>query len=357
MDWIRRDVALSNVRRRLAAVERSGDAAPLFDDEAVRDVAELVEYAREYPADALPGLTAAGRLFWKRYLCVGGGARGTDTPNLVAVLAVLAPVYAVDRAAVPQPLWRKLREVGDSFTQSSLVEKAPDELLDNVAGLVASGPEYAEAATYIADAATVMLPLSHPVRPLLVSELAVALDLRYQHEGEREHLDRAVTMAAEAAAEARGPVPLSRLGLISWRRYMVAGERADLDRAVEANRAAVDAARPTDPSLAGCLHNLALSLDSLADATRDLARFEEAVLASREAVSLTDPARRMALHHTVLLVSLLTDRYTVHGARSDLDEALRIGRAATASARSGAPGLDTMRAALDRTEELHADLP
>ncbi|GAA0267828.1 hypothetical protein GCM10009527_075130 [Actinomadura nitritigenes] len=51
------------------------------------------------------------------------------------------------------------------------------------------------------------------------------------------------------------------------------------------------------------------------------------MLASREAAGLTDPARRMALHHTVLLVSLLTDRHTVHGARGDLDEALRIGRA------------------------------
>jgi tetratricopeptide (TPR) repeat protein len=360
VDRIRRDVALSNVRRRLAAVERSGDAAPLFDDGAVRAAAELVEYAREHPADALPGLAAAGRLYWKRYLSVVGQGRGTDNPDFVAVLALLAPVYAADRAAVPQPLWRTLREVGDGFTQSSLVVQAPDELLDSVAGLVSAGPEhadYAEAATRIADAATVMLPRDHPVRPLLASELAVALDLRYQHEDEREYLDRAVAVAAEAAAETRGPVPLSRLGLISWRRYMVAGERADLDRAVEANRAAVAAARPFDRSLAGCLHNLALSLDSLADLTRDLDLFEEAVLASREAVGLTDPARRMALQHKVLLVSLLTDRYTVYGERGDLDEALRLGRAAAASARAGAPDLDNMRAALDRAEELHADLP
>ncbi|MDL4813753.1 tetratricopeptide repeat protein [Actinomadura opuntiae] len=357
MDRIRRDVALSNVRTRLAAVERSGDAATLFDDEAVRDAAELVEYAREHPGDALLGLAAAGRLFWKRYLSVAGRGRGTDNPDFVAVLALLAPVYAADRAAVPQPLWRTLREVGDDFTRSSLVEQAPDELLDGVTAVLASGSEHAETAALIADAAMVMLPRGHPVRPLLASELAVALDLRYEREEAREHLDRAVAVAAEAAEESRGPVPLSRLGLISWRRYTVAGERADLDRAVAANRAAADAARPSDPSLAGCLHNLSLSLGSLADATDDVDLFEEAVLASREAVELTGPDDRMVLHHTVLLVSLLTDRHRVHGARGDLDEALRIGRAAIASARFGAPGLDTMRAALDRAEGRHADLP
>lgn len=342
--------ALATVRSRLAEVEETGNAAILFDQKVIRAAADLLDYARTHPDDALVALTATGQLYWKRHLT---NLQHHDGADLTAAICLFTKVYRADRRTVPEALWGRIAEIEDVFVELSPAVITPAELVAEATDIMALGTEQGEAAVLLLRTMLVTLPTEHADRPELLSELAIALDLRHRSTGDAGDIGLAVQAAEEGLALMTQNHPgravlLSRLGLILWERYAALDNPADLDRSITLNREAVEAAGRSDPPLAGCLHNLSIALWSRWQTTGDTTYLDEAIDASRRsATPAAGPS--MSTLHTAQLMVLLTAR----GTAADLDEAAEVGRVARTSADD--PYLVEIWAATGAVAELRGD--
>ena len=83
------------------------------------------------------------------------------------------------------------------------------------------------------------------------------------------------------------PVMLSNLGVLLQRRFELTGELANLDAAIDAEQAAVAAIPPSDPRQARCLSNLGNALRIRFGQTGALADLDAAIKAGQAAVDAT----------------------------------------------------------------------
>ncbi|MEV6560362.1 hypothetical protein AB0M22_31910 [Nocardia sp. NPDC051756] len=321
--------ALATVRSGLAEVEETGDAAILFDQETIRAAADLLDYARTHPDDAIAALTAAGRLYWKRHLT---NLQHRDGADLTAAICLFTKVYRADRFTVPEALWGRIAEIEDVFVELSPAVLSPAELVAEATAIMAVGADQGEVAVLLLRTMLVTLPTDHPDRPELLSELAIALDLRRQAMGDADDFRLAVEAAEQGLALMAPTHPgravlLSRLGLILWERYAALDNPDDLDRSITLNRAAVTAAGRSDPPLAGCLHNLSIALWSRWQTTGDTTYLDEAIDAGRRSATPAAGPAMSPLHAAQLMVLL-----TARGTAADLDEAAAAGHVALTSA-------------------------
>lgn len=131
----------------------------------------------------------------------------------------------------------------------------------------------------------------HTVDPRLVSadvreffglaspqESGVARMRAYEQTGRHEHLERAISLFRQEVVEQHGDRAngLYSLGMALFHRFERTGQPVDLDEAIEQSRAALAAAAPHDPRLAGFRDGLAAALSRRFERTGRQADLDEA---------------------------------------------------------------------------------
>ena len=182
-------------------------------------------------------------------------------------------------------------------------------------------------------------PAGHPNRALYLSNLGIALHTRYEFAGDLANLDEAVARSGEAVSATPADHPnralyQSNLGIALYTRFERSGYTADLDASIDLTRQAVARTPQDHPSRAGMLSNLGIALDARFERVGDTADLDEAINATREAVSATptdDPNR--ALYLSNLCGAVLT-RFERIGDSADLDEAIQAAQQAVSATSS-----------------------
>jgi tetratricopeptide (TPR) repeat protein len=274
------DEALAAVRERVDRYEQTGD------QDAVLGSGVLAQAGRLWRAVLSPGGTtvevahALARLHWAREK-----ALGLDAPidELWGAMLLYARVSNVDPALVPEEVLGLL---------------APQPVIDH--SFV--GPEH-------------------------WGRRAIALLKKAQVDGDQVDLDDAIelfsgTVEAFPQEHEFWAGDMSNLSLALRLRYDRRGDPADLDRAEKVARAAVRATAPTDPHLPGRLDNLSTALSARASRTGDLVAGMEAVRLSSRAVRTAPPhfLHRLVLEENLAAARMV--RFHLTGDRDELDRAV-----------------------------------
>ncbi|MCM3920144.1 tetratricopeptide repeat protein, partial [Frankia sp. AiPs1] len=243
-----RERLLEQVQARLDrfAVDRS--PATVLDLEAVAEVAALLGTVVEPAADLEIARLSAG-LHWARYLILPDGE---DQQDLMAALALFAPVYQAHPDMVPD----QVRVFFDEQWHGAVIV-TPDALSGRAAALLRetmrTGDRRAlDDAIDLLRQAVDASPPDHPGRAAMLSNLGAALQARFERAGQLADLDAAIS-AGQAAVNASPPdhpdraAMLSNLGAALQARFERAGQLADLDAAISAGQAAVNASPPDHP--------------------------------------------------------------------------------------------------------------
>ncbi|WP_328676310.1 CHAT domain-containing protein [Streptomyces sp. NBC_00343] len=164
--------------------------------------------------------------------------------------------------------------------------------------------------------------------PEYLSNLSVALQMRFELHDARDDLDDAVTAATRAAEAAASDHP-RRIAIVSNLsnslrvRYDHFGAAEDIAAAVTWARQAV-AATSDDLDRPACVSNLALALQARYGTTGVRADLDEAIALGRESVAATPGNVRKRPARMTNLANSLRVRFERSGAVADLDEAIAL---------------------------------
>ncbi|WP_186319180.1 CHAT domain-containing protein [Streptomyces sp. SAJ15] len=170
-------------------------------------------------------------------------------------------------------------------------------------------------------------PADHPNRAIPLSSLGDALRDRFGRTGDQADLDEAIDHYQDAVrstpADHPGrPTYLSNLGLALRERFWRTGDRADLDAAITTGREAVQATPADHPNRPAMLSNLAISLATRFEHGGDQADQDQAIDHIQAAVHTTPADHPDRAGRLTNLANALQLRFERTGDRGDLDEAI-----------------------------------
>jgi tetratricopeptide (TPR) repeat protein len=192
--------------------------------------------------------------------------------------------------------------------------------------------------------AVALTPASDPARATRLFNLSFGLRRHYERTGDVNTLDQSLAAIRAAIAAASPPgtdcaVYLFELLVLLRSRFEATGSAADLDGAIEAGRQAVAAASLHDAQLCKYLSGLSGVLFSSYDGTGDLAMLEEAVIMLRMAVEKTPRDDAAWLHRNRKLELVLRQQYERTGAPQALDQAISAAREVVAATAVDSPDM------------------
>jgi RNA polymerase sigma-70 factor (sigma-E family) len=328
---------LSDVRARLIEAASTGDTRALLNESTLTEIQTLVGVLDT--SDGLEASFALGWLYWYLYLTLG---ESQGSSALEACLALLTPCFIAGWGELPGPLVPVLAERAVP-TAVKFLEQA----LNSSDSMILS--ESVSLWQRISGA----VPASDSHAPMWLSNLGVALRVRFERTGEIVDLDSAIEVGRAAVAALPADhidraKAISNLGRALAERFERTGEIADLDSAIEAGRAAV-AALPTDhPGHAAVVSDLGGTLLTRYLRTGSRTDLNAAVDAARTAansVLTQNPERAKYLSN---LGRALAERFERTGEIADLDSAIEAGRAAVAALPADHPDLGAAMANLQR---------
>ena len=322
---------LAGLERRIAAFVEHGDPQPVLAPEAV------VEARRVWQGDnpSVEVVHAVAQLHWCRYIAV---AAEDDLEISAKLFGLLLPTHP---ELVPDEACRILARSADRWAEHAFA------LLDAVDRTSDPG-----ALTQVIDLlhwSITCTPTDHPDVPGRLSNLGVALRIRFERDGRPEDLDQAVkaglaAVAVDAAVHRdRGGHLYNAAGHLNLR-FRRGGSLVDLDQAIGLFEQAVTATRPGQDAHFMMVSDLGRALAARCAAVGPVAEvgtairlwldrggvltdLERAVLLLRHLVSIT-PTAANELAELGLALAL---RSSWTGADSDLDEAIGLLRRAEAS--------------------------
>ncbi|MBB5866789.1 tetratricopeptide (TPR) repeat protein [Allocatelliglobosispora scoriae] len=322
-----REHAADAVRSRLNRYLREGPSAVL-GPEVFQELSTLGEMLDPDPDD-IPGLgtmTYLGMLHWARFQALPAGA---DEADLALAVTWFTPVFPRLPLAVP-------KELG-----STLAERVPPAGLTPAAWAdeaerMLQMPGADELPNYLGRAARLLraaLAAPDPIdadRTVIGSNLAIALQLLFNHSRDLAHLDEAISAGRTAAAMAADdPRLVGRLHVLSealHTRFEQTGDRADLDAAIEACQGAVEAS--DDARRVSLLADLSLALAVRHRTAGDLADLTAAIDAGRASIALGSEDVALALSNLGSMMQTLFERT---GDRAAISDAIEMGRRAVAA--------------------------
>jgi hypothetical protein len=239
------------------------------------------------PATDLELAHVAGWLHWFRYLALDPS---DDQQDLAAALALFMPVYQARPGAIPE----QVRAYFDRNRRSS------------------------------------------PNDPQVMASRAATFLQETLRTGDRAASNTAIDLIRQALAAAPADHPhragwLSNLGLALYIRFSRTGNQADLDEAVEVSRVAAIASPAQDPARVMYLINLGLALRTRFERTRNQTDLDEAIATGRAAVAAGPPGHPDRATWLSNLGAALRARFERSGNQTDLDEAVAADRAAAAA--------------------------
>ncbi|MEV5410337.1 CHAT domain-containing protein [Thermopolyspora sp. NPDC052614] len=290
----------------------------MLEPDALVEASRLTELLDADDGD-LNAYLVLGLLRWYRYNAL---PEGPDAAELDAALDMLTPCFISGVPDLPEPLLPELA-----------VRAAPTAV--EVLGQALDSPDL-EFITFTADLWRRIVDAAspgHPDHAVMLGNLGIALQIRFERTGEPPDVDEAVRLgrAALAATPAGHPdqaMHLSNLGIALRMRHERTGEPSDADEAVTLARQAMAAAPADDPERPGLLVNLSLALRSLFELTGVLPQVDEAIEAARAAVAATPADALERAGRLSNLCVALRIRFERTGVQADADESVEAGREA-----------------------------
>ncbi|MGI5240193.1 hypothetical protein [Dactylosporangium sp. CA-139066] len=311
---------------RIRAFER-GDAAAVLDDEALREVEQLIGSPTGRRTLSVPTVHAVAWLHWCRYRASSGG----DAWSWKAAVGWFRIVLEIDPEQVPAPIRAYL--AGDLGVEALLRAEYALELTQTA--MLGTDEAALARATGLLERAAEGDANAGVNRPVILWVLGQADRARFALTDDRRYLDQAVARLRAAVAAAGpdepdlGQMHADLAGALQ-RRYEAGAEAADLDEAVAGWREGLRLHSADAPDRVGPQSNLALALRMRFEQLGVRDDIDQAVTLGREALRTATPALRAVVQSNLAGALLLRFRHT--GATADLDEAVALGREAAEAA-------------------------
>ncbi|MFC5824735.1 CHAT domain-containing tetratricopeptide repeat protein [Nonomuraea insulae] len=317
---------LEAVRARLHR-HAADDAEAILEPGALKDAGRLLLHVAEQQED-LRALRVAGLLFWHR-------AQLSDQDDeLIPALALLAPVWEHDPRLVPAALDEFFRDQGTEVVRRTDRWHGPAVALS--ASVERTG-DAGSAAIVVGLFRQVLaaLPAEDPELAKVMSNLASALQARYEHGGGLDDLDEAIETGRRAfglfpEGGADRLVPLTALAVALRRRSGLTGRLEELEEAVSLARQAAGATPPGSPAFAERHVNLAVALVFRFEWRAEEADLTEAVALHRLVLADGGAGNPKRATHLCNLATALYTRFDAGGGTADLTAAIEATREAMA---------------------------
>ena len=272
-----RDQLLRAVMARLDRIKAARDPALVLEPGALDDAQRLAEALRDDDGD-LEACYVLGWFHWYRCLVL---PQGRHYEALEEASRALTPCFIAGVEGLPEPLLSSLASNATGTAVTLLKQAMSGSDLNLITTTVSLWQRVLTA-----------IPADHPDRVAMLSNLGLALQLRFERVGALADLDEAITVGRAAAQTAPADHPdragyLSNLSGALRVRFGRVGMLADLDEAITVARAAVRAAPADHPDQAATLSNLGGALQARFGRVGALADLDEAVTVIREAVQAT----------------------------------------------------------------------
>ncbi|MGH3374889.1 MAG: CHAT domain-containing protein [Actinoallomurus sp.] len=324
----KREDRLAVVRARLERVETRRDLSAVLDRRALVEARHLTKALDDGGGGDLEIRYVLGWLHWYRSQALPAGPNQYDLDTAVAMFT---PCFlaGTSEGPLPQPL---LPHIAD--------RAAPEALARLEHAISADDDTPVSVTTPLLRRVLAATPPGHPGLAARLSNLGLALRVRFERTGALPDLEEAVDFGREAVAATPPGSPntalyLDNLGRALQTRFGTKGTPADLEGAVDVSRRAVAATPTGHRSRALHLNNLGLSLRVRFERTGALPDLEEAIGAGREAVAATPPGRPDVAAYVNALGLALQARFQRTGALTDLEEAIDLGRRTVAATATG----------------------
>ncbi|ACU75428.1 conserved hypothetical protein [Catenulispora acidiphila DSM 44928] len=322
---------------------------PLLPELLERAVPDAVAMLRQLRSQARKGvaeplnparLDEATVLAWTQITTATAGrpAHAAHLPNLCGALQIRAA-----RTGLPEDLDAAVDAGRRSVTAAPPGHPVHANAMSNLSGALRAryehqrDPQDLDEAVDAARHAVAATPEPGPDRSRFLANLASVSHMRYHRTADLADLNAAVD-AARAATAATDPRAATRghrfatLSGVLLDRYELGGMSADLDEAVDAGLPAAAAMPEDHPDLPALVARVGEAIRRQAERTGDAERLDAAVALARRAIDLTpetDQAAKAA-RRLNLAVALLHRAESFPDRRADLDEAIAVGRQATA---------------------------
>ncbi|KDR76437.1 hypothetical protein GALMADRAFT_445475 [Galerina marginata CBS 339.88] len=174
-------------------------------------------------------------------------------------------------------------------------------------------------------------PPSSPERPTSLSNMGVLLWTRFQHHGNEQDLDESVLLLRQAVQLTPPPHPVrskavGNLGVALWMRFMHRVDNQDLEESILLHKEALKRRPPSHPDRPFGFSNLGLALGTRFRQYRNARDLNESILFHRQAVKLFPAINRSGSLNNLALA--LMSRFEEHGDLQDIDEAISLHRQA-----------------------------
>lgn len=319
----------------------------ILDPAALVDVEMLTDEVPDLVGD-LEVLSAIGLLHWCRYLTLDAGQ---DRADLTRALALLAPLYWIDRASLPGVVLAFFEEHQPPRPDS------PESIADRAIKLLehsqATGdPTLLDDALPLLRSAVASLQPDSRFRTVHLANLATALATRFERTGGLADLDEATAVAREALGvlnrdDPASAVVLTNLCAVLLHRFSQTQDHTDLDASITMSRDAVSCSSD-NASLASSLSTLSAGLLLRFTLRGDLADLEESIESGREGTRLSSPDDEHHSHRLATLGNALAERFERLGETGDLDAAVAVFQESVSAARATHPDSAGFLAGLGR---------
>jgi len=305
----------------LSAAADDADANAVLADEAVELADALAAIATD---DDVQAWYLVGMLRWWRYQTL---PRERDHDDLAAAVDAFVRVLPHAPQVVPDPVRHVLADHPALNSPTALNDRAVRQLQ-----VPHDVPALDQAIDWLQQAVAAT-PADHPERPGYLSNLSLALRMRFDRVADAADLDHAIDAGWQAAHATPAGHPdraaiLNNLGTALTTRFQWLADRTDIDQAITVGWLAIDAVADGHPDRAGYQANLGVALQTRFQRTGDLADLDEAIRVGQQAVGATaedHPDRAGRLSN---LGAALRTRFERTGDLADLDHAIHVGRLA-----------------------------
>lgn len=320
---------LADLEARLEQAARQGDPEPIITTEALAQAQHVIDLLDGDESELLAWFTL-GWFFWSRFLEIP--AKGEMDFETAVEMFTGCFLAGADEEYLPEPLLTNI-----ALRSAAAVA----EWLQPVSG----HPSYdvIDRTLNVLRRALTVLSEHHPNRGLVLSNLAVALQTRFQYRGALGDLDEAVAVLRSAVREVPVghpylPIMLANLAGILNSQYTRTGQLEDLLDAIDAGRRAV--ATATEGGDLAAYHGaLAATQLHFFERTNELPWLDEAVEGFESAVTATSLKRHEQADMLTNLSIARRRRFSYTGDIEDLERAVKAGHEAVRATAADHPNL------------------